>query len=116
MSSVWRCPTCSLEGDAPLWTRIKTQAGERLGCIRCAGRLKLVPLGAADLEAQAYLEAHHVLIAMADAENQQRILDEAESRRATVWTDAVSYEIYGPQQSEALNAELAEPSRPPDPA
>ncbi len=99
MSSLWRCNNCQFEGDAQLWAHIETQAGKRLGCVKCGGRLKLVPLGAGDAEAQAYLEAFHTAKALAAADDQQKLLLDAQERLSLQFTDSVLHEIYGPDHS-----------------
>lgn len=105
MSSLFRCPACQLEGDAHLWAKSETGAGQRLACLICAGRLRLVPLGAGDPEAQAWLEAHHVSRALAEADNQQRIFEAAQAALDIRFAEAVDHELYGAVTSEALHVE-----------
>lgn len=95
MSSLWKCPVCILEGESPLWTQKRTDFGVHLACPKCLGRLRLVPLGAGDAEAQAWLEAHHVGLALEEDARQQVLLAEAQAQRDIKFIEAIDYELEG---------------------
>lgn len=79
-----------------LWpTRGISSFGMFLTCLNCAGRLHLVRLGEGDAEAQAWLEAWHISRALADAEAQQKLVEQAEQALTQRFVDSAIHEIYG---------------------